>query len=154
MLKDDNDFVKWAELLKGVTFFSPFSIEELKSVLRFGEIKKYVTNEFVFHEGDEGETLYVIIKGNINVIKKDHFEVNKVIGHLKEGDCFGELAFILDTRRQAKILVTVESFIFKIQANAVSQMSESFQGKFYKQLSVALATKLKEFNITALHSLY
>ena len=154
MPEAENEASKWASLLKKLKFFEVFAIEELTDLLHHGVVKRFEMHKHVFREGDEAKSFYVIIKGRVNVTKKDHFESNKILSVLHEGDCFGELAFLLDVKRQANIIPIVDSFIFRINAEELERLEESFRGKFYKQLSVALAQKLKDFNITALHSLY
>ncbi len=150
----DNENEKWIQLLKGIKFFEEFSSEELKKLLILGKVKKFAMHEYVFREGDTATELYVIIKGKVNVIKKDSHEENRVLSVLEVGDCFGELAFLLDVARQANIMPVVESYIFRINAKLVNALKDGFKGKFYKQLSISLASKLRDFNLTALHSLY
>lgn len=155
MTDSENDNEKWISLLKGVNFFETFTTEELKCILKLGTVKRYGMNQYIFKEGEDAQTFYVIIKGCVSIIKKSPFDSgNKVLSVLEEGDCFGEIAFLLNTKRQANVLPTVDAFIFKIEADQIDGMEESFKGKFYKQLSISLAMKLKNFNLTALESLY
>ena len=52
----------------------------------------------VIHQGDEGETAYVIESGRLEVLK----DGNK-LWELGEGDCFGEIALLSKVRRTATV---------------------------------------------------
>ena len=68
-------------------------------LLKTAHLKVYPFGLNLFNEGDEGENMYIIIKGAVNVFKKikDH-RTNKtqelLVSSLYDGDHFGELAMI------------------------------------------------------------
>ena len=68
-------------------------------LLKTAHMNFYPSGLNLFNEGDEGENMYIIIKGAANVFKKvkDH-RTNKVqellVSSLYDGDHFGELAMI------------------------------------------------------------
>jgi NADH:ubiquinone reductase (H+-translocating) len=62
----------------------------------------FEAGEFIFHEGDVGDYLYIIVKGSVEVLKeKDGKEV--VLGKLTTGQYFGEMALLNQKQRFASI---------------------------------------------------
>jgi len=59
-----------------------------KHVLKVGE------GRIIFNEGDAGKELYVIIDGEVEIIKRTSLETSKTLITLKKGDIFGEMALI------------------------------------------------------------
>lgn len=145
---------KWIALLKGVRFFSSFSESDLGAMLDIGEPLHVKLHEYVIRESDESDdsSFYVILKGAVKVIKQSSVIGKKNLLIIRAGDCFGEIAFLLQSmkpstvlsvKRTASVLVVEESYIFKINHAAVDSLDKSVQLKLYKQFSFALAERLK-----------
>ena len=71
--------------------------------------------ETIFNEGDFGDQLLVVVKGEVDIIKE-----GKVISSLKEEDIFGEIALISDHPRSAQASA-------KTDVHAVAISREAFQ---------------------------
>jgi CRP-like cAMP-binding protein len=136
---------KWAALLKSVRFFAKFSDEDLSSMLDIGEVKRVNLHEYVIREQDPSDdhSFYVILKGAVKVIKKSVNLGRKDILVIQAGDCFGEMAFLLDSKRSASVLAVEDCYIFKINAIAAKLLDQSVQVKLYQQFAVSLAERLK-----------
>ena len=57
--------------------------------------------EIIFRQGDRGDRLYIIIDGEIEIVKEEPGHGAKVIGRLGSGACFGEMALVNDNPRMA-----------------------------------------------------
>ncbi len=68
------------------------------------EIKNqhFEPGDIIFQQGDLGDNVYVIEKGECDVIKDDH-GVPRTLATLRAGDYFGEMAVIYDRTRNATI---------------------------------------------------
>ncbi len=84
--------------LKGVPLFKFLSFDELLRVISLIEEKSFDTGQVVFEEGDEGSALFVLLKGEVEVSKKE-----VAIATLGEGDHFGELSLIDRSARSATV---------------------------------------------------
>ncbi len=71
-------------------------------ISRHGTSKvNYASGEIVFRTGDKGDFVYTIIHGNVEIIKEDAYEGEKVLAVLWPGDYFGEMALMTDKPRNA-----------------------------------------------------
>ena len=68
------------------------------------EIKNqhFEPGDIIFHQGDLGDSVYVIQQGDCDVIKEEN-EANRTLATLHAGDYFGEMALLADKTRNATI---------------------------------------------------
>ena len=151
---DAADLEKFTLLLKSAAFFKPFTNEELAELLKCSEVKKYAIQEYIMKEETAECTFFVLLKGKVNVIKDDPLKKRKVkIAQLGPGACMGEMAMLLDGRRNASIVAAVESYVFKVHAKEVEYMPIETQLKFIKRIAVNMALKLKEQSASLIEAL-
>ena len=65
---------------------------------RFG--KKISANTVLFHEGDQGEDMYIIQSGKVKISKRIR-GIEKTLATLEKGEFFGEMAILNDKPRSA-----------------------------------------------------
>lgn len=70
--------------------------------------------EVIFHQGDVGDYLYIIVEGEVEVIKEKDGQENKV-ATLHSGEFFGEIALLSHKKRTATIKATKPSDIVAIR---------------------------------------
>lgn len=88
--------------LRSVFLFSQVDAVDLRWINQITKEKRCSAGEIIFRENDEGDALYVIINGNVRVVKeRDGQQV--VLSILQEGDCFGEMAILEQQPRSATI---------------------------------------------------
>jgi len=135
---------KWVALLMGVKFFANFSYEELGSLLDAGEVMHYKLHDYVIKESEEANssTFFVILKGMVKVLKNDHFRQKKELVTINAGDCFGEMAFLLNAPRTASILAVEDCFIFMVSSKEADSMADPTRVKLYRQFAISLAERL------------
>jgi CRP-like cAMP-binding protein len=62
--------------------------------------KKYTAGDIIFHEGESGKAVYVVLEGSVKIIKKSNLE-NRTLAVLGPGSHFGELALLSHCERFA-----------------------------------------------------
>jgi signal-transduction protein with cAMP-binding, CBS, and nucleotidyltransferase domain len=89
--------------LKGIEIFEALSVGELSAIASVSEEVDSQAGDIVIRENDPGDTLYLIISGEVSVIKgmgeENEFELDRI----HEGDYFGEMALFEDILRTASI---------------------------------------------------
>ena len=72
--------------------------------------KKYAEGDIIFHEGEVGKAVYVVLEGSVKIIKESNPE-NKTLHVLGPGSHFGELALIGHTSRFASAVAEKDSLL-------------------------------------------
>jgi len=89
---------------------SPASIEFLSSR---GALEYFDQGELVVTQGDSGDSLYLILRGTVNVVVHD-----TVVKRLAQGNFFGEISLIANIPRTATITTVEPSVFFRISSDA------------------------------------
>ncbi|MEK6600051.1 MAG: cyclic nucleotide-binding domain-containing protein [Deltaproteobacteria bacterium] len=94
--------------------FSDLTRDELFAVI--GKVKHQIISPgvFVFQEGDRGDSIYIVVSGELDIIVRDKKGNNVVLATLKEGDFFGEFGFFSNARREASVRATTPASILEI----------------------------------------
>lgn len=75
--------------------------DELKTLADFSNVKRFPGGTFLFHEGDPGDTMYVVLEGKVMISKFIPGGGEEALAILSRGDFFGEMALIDDETRSA-----------------------------------------------------
>jgi len=90
-------------LLKGIEIFSGLDPSELAAIASVAEELDYAEDRVVIKQNDIGETLYLIIEGQVQVIMEQAEGKEELLNHIEAGGAFGEMALIDDAPRSATI---------------------------------------------------
>ncbi len=124
-----NDRLKFISL---VPIFSSLENIQLNSLASSMFKCTFDNGEYVFHEGDIGDSVYIIKDGEIECEKN-----NEIIRILKSGEYFGEYAILFDIPRTLSCKAKNKVSVFKITN---SLLEETF-GCEYKDLLLKSITK-------------
>ncbi|HEX9427175.1 MAG TPA: cyclic nucleotide-binding domain-containing protein, partial [Candidatus Polarisedimenticolia bacterium] len=61
----------------------------------------FEAHEIIFRQGDRGDRLYIIVDGEVDVVREAASSVEEVLARLVSGECFGEMALVSDSPRMA-----------------------------------------------------
>ena len=90
------------ELLKGVPIFSKVEPAKLKLLASTSERMNFAAGQEVCHQGDPGDTMYVILGGTADVLI-DNEGGQITVAEMKKNSFFGEIAILCDVPRTATI---------------------------------------------------
>ena len=94
--------------LRTCALFGAVDMPTLEVVARSLRVRRFRRNEVVFHQGDPGDSLYVIESGSVKIILASAEGDEAIIATLHRGDFFGELA-LLDGAARSATATAVES---------------------------------------------
>ncbi|MBL8513363.1 MAG: protein kinase [Betaproteobacteria bacterium] len=125
--------------LRKLDFFKEFRDSELWEVLRGAIWENHSREQSLLLEGDVGHAFFVIVSGQVKVVKDD-----KLLNVLKDGDCFGEMAYLSGekAKRTASIIAVSEVQLLRIQDVQLEQLSDACQLRFNRQFLKTLIERL------------
>ena len=129
---------KW-KTLRYLAFFKDFSDEQITEVVNASEWKDFEKGTVIVTEGEPETSFYVIAKGGVEVVKND-----KVVGLMKQGDCFGEIAFLTHQPRNATIMARTEVSLMSVSASLMEQASTETQVRYYRIFLENLISRLSQ----------
>jgi CRP/FNR family cyclic AMP-dependent transcriptional regulator len=100
-----------ADILRSVPLFSGLSDAEIDLVSKSSRRLKYPRLSVVFHEGDPGDFLLVILRGRVKATLVGEAGEETTIATLERGELFGEMA-ILDEGPRSATVMTIEDTEF------------------------------------------
>jgi CRP/FNR family cyclic AMP-dependent transcriptional regulator len=100
-------------MIENIPLFAGLSPEVLAEIEQHGSIKTYKKNTIVINEGDETDSLYVILAGRVKVFLSGEDGREAVLNHQGPGEYFGEMSLI-DRQPRAASVMTVEPSRFMI----------------------------------------
>ena len=100
-------------MLENVPLFSGLSRDTLREIEQHGHIKVYRKNTVIINQGDETDSLYVILSGRVKVFVSADDGREVVLNHQGTGEYFGDLALI-DRHPRVASVITMESSSFMI----------------------------------------
>lgn len=93
--------------LKNVPLFSDLTHQELGMLADSGSRRKFPAKNIVFHEGDQGDNLLIILSGKVKVLLYGKGGQEFILTILGPGNFFGEMAIFEAAPRSATVM-TVE----------------------------------------------
>ena len=96
--------------LSDVPLFTGMGKKLLRKLLIDLIEKRYSAGDIIFHEGESGKAVYVVLEGSVKIIKKTNSE-NKALAVLGPGSHFGELSLIGQCSRFATAIAERDSLL-------------------------------------------
>lgn len=88
-------------MLRQVSLFAPLDDDHLATVEGIAQRRRFRRGEVIFHRGDPGATLYVILSGRVRIYSTSEDGSEVVLGILWPGEFFGELSLLDGLPRSA-----------------------------------------------------
>ncbi len=100
--------------LTEIPIFSSLKEEHLNELLLIANKKQYRKNEIIFHEGDPGNVLFIIISGSVKIALNDSDGKESILNILCENDYFGEMSLVDGVFRSATVSAIEDTIAFLI----------------------------------------
>ena len=123
------------DLLRRVAVFSSLSQSELTTVRQYLEEVSCNPEAAVFHQGDEGNDLYVVKEGTVTIRVSASEGVNVDVAQLGEGDFFGEMAIFEDEPRSATCIMTEGGRLYRLRKTDFFSLMDEYPALAIKIMS-------------------
>ena len=104
-------------MLERVAMFSNIGRRSCEALEAIGQRRQYRKNTVIISEGDETDSLYILLSGSANAVRSDNSGRQLVISRFKPYDCFGEMSFLDGDPRSATIVTNTPCEVMVIPRN-------------------------------------
>src|SRR5208282_1231856 len=109
------------EMLKSVVLFKDLSMRDIAMVDSLMHERRYLADEVIFDEGEEGQGLFVVLSGRVKILRHGHSR--ETLLEFGPGSFFGEVALLEQCVRTAQARAVENSHIMVL-----------FRAEFYSLL--------------------
>jgi len=134
-------------ILKSLSIFSETPETILSEVAPLMKEEEVEANHTLFNEGDVGDCMYVIYKGEVKIHKG-----KAILAILKEKEVFGELSLLDSETRSASATTHTDCFLFKIDQEPFYELLET-RPEVAKGFIKILCQRLRALNEKAAKSM-
>jgi AAA family ATP:ADP antiporter len=106
--------------LKSAPLFAGTSDAVLAELAGLVEEVSFDTDQVVFHKGDPGDSLYVIISGSVKV-----WDGDRLLNELTEGEAFGELALLDPEPRLGTVKAAEPTHLLRLDSPSFREVLDS-----------------------------
>ncbi len=118
-------------LLREIPIFAELSAEDLELVANIAREEWHPANTAIFHQGEEGNVMFVIVEGRLQVVRTVH-NVDQTLAERGPGDFVGEMAVIESAPRVATLRTQSDVRVLAIYG-------ETFKGILRERPDVSFA---------------
>lgn len=128
--------------LRQVPIFADLDESSVSLLARVSHLKKVPKGKTIFYQDDPGDATYVVYRGRVAILLATADGRELVINEMVSGDCFGELALLLNKPRSASAVAWEASEVVWIPGEIFLQNVEA-EPKLMRQLLETIANRLR-----------
>lgn len=117
---------QYLSLLQAMPIFGGIHEPALELLLDYCPEVSIKPDNYFFKEGDSANSLFILKKGKVLVLKSEHIKLQ----YLARGDCFGEMALIDLNPRSASVLAVEDCIALEISYQALYVLYENYLEQF------------------------
>jgi CRP-like cAMP-binding protein len=125
------------EFLKNVPIFNELHEPEIEIIASLGLVKEYKKGSIILLEDETGAALFVIISGQVKIVRMDDDAREVILSILGESDFFGEMALLDGLTRSATAVATSNAKLFMIHRKDFLKLLHD-----YPMVAIALLREL------------
>ena len=129
----------YSEFLKSTKFFKNLNDEDLVSLEKYAELKKYQKNEMIFSEEESGDELFIIKSGTVKVLRQIKNEEQTIV-ILNPGEFFGEMALFDKHPRSASVKMMDDGELVVLEKSDFDQMKTEVPSLVIKLMEIVITT--------------
>ncbi|MBI5238146.1 MAG: cyclic nucleotide-binding domain-containing protein [Deltaproteobacteria bacterium] len=94
--------------------FSDFTEDEFIEVVKKARSRELAAGEYLFHEGDRGDSIYFVAEGEVEVVGRAKDGREAVVSTLREGNVFGEFGFFSNAKRSSGVRAAGKASVLEL----------------------------------------
>jgi CRP/FNR family cyclic AMP-dependent transcriptional regulator len=129
-------------MLEKVSLFSDLDDHEIAELEAIGQERSMAKNSIVINEGDDTDSLYIVLKGRANALRSDESGRQFIVNRFGPYDYFGEMSFFDRNSRCATVITRERCTLMVLPRKAFFEFAGRHP-EIYKNLIKALLEKLR-----------
>ena len=117
--------------LRRIPLFSDLEEVELELILKSSHVVTYPPRNIIFHEGDPGGCLYIVLSGGVKIVLLGEKGKQIILGTVKPEDFFGVLSLLDDGPRCSTAISLDKTILFQLS-------KDKLRGLFQKHSEMAV----------------
>ena len=136
-----------AEMLENTSLSMEFTWAELLDLSRYMGTMKYKKGTTVFEEGDRDIFMCVVVKGGVNIVKKDEHHAAKHVTAIGVGKVIGEMSMIDGNPRSAAAIAAADTILVTLSKESMDLLfkEKPYVGlKLLKKIAFSMSQRLRQ----------
>lgn len=133
-------------ILQTIPLFKGLSTEELNFLANAVRLSRFEAQKIIFKEGDRGTTMYIVLRGRVDIFVQDQSQNRIFLKELTRGEYFGELALIDDKPRSAGAIAITQVEVLELTREMLENYIHA-EPRVAMIILRTMATRLRETNL-------
>ena len=138
----NKDITKINDVVKRVPLFAGLQLMQAVTLLKACEQRTLAAGEMLCQFGDESDSMYILLTGELSVRTKDNTQIAKV----SPVEPIGEMGLFTDEPRSATLVATKNSYLFVLGKNPLEgtmRSNKDIEITLCRNVIALLATRLR-----------
>ena len=122
--RKDKRLIQSIQLLEANELFSTLSEIQLQNIFSMSAVHSYGDGETIVVEGEAGDSLFMILDGEVSIQKKDAFTGDVSVAKLSKGEIFGEMTLFIGSPRSATARSASAVEVLEVHRNAMADLMQ------------------------------
>ena len=109
-------------MLAEIPMFSLLDDDERTTLAELMKDESFAANKFIYSIGDHGDSLYIVLRGRVQVFVEDDIGENIVLGESESGDVFGEISLLDGGPRNATAVTMEPCEVLRLDRECLQQL--------------------------------
>jgi len=112
--REKKEFEERVFILRSIEIFKPLKDASVSELAAAATKKYYSAGEPLVKQGEDGESLFLILRGKAAVMIANKEGDVKFVAHLSQGDFFGEMSLLTGAQRSATVIADQDTEVIEI----------------------------------------
>jgi CRP-like cAMP-binding protein/HEAT repeat protein len=121
-LQAEEDAMERALVLRKIPIFSHLTLDQIEVVSDIMHEAEYLSGETILREGDRGGDLYVLLEGEVKVVRSAGSPRETHLATLSAVSYFGEMSVLDDAPRSATVTVTQDARLLVLEGERLKEL--------------------------------
>ena len=136
-----------AELLEDTSLSMEFTWPELLDLSTYMGTMKYRKGATVFKEGDRDIFMCIVVKGGVNILKKDEHMSEKRVAQIGRGKMIGEMSMIDNCPRSATAVAVIDTTLVTLTKDSMTRLFKEKPAigiKVLQKIAFSMSQRLRQ----------